>query len=39
VTRTEFYDDTRDEDLDRIRMAVFVARHLDLLCTGYRREE
>jgi len=36
---TEFYDDTRDEDLDRVRMAVFVARHLGRGKSGWRRLE
>jgi len=33
----ELYADTRDEDLDRVTMAVFVARHLGRGKSGFRR--
>jgi HD-GYP domain-containing protein (c-di-GMP phosphodiesterase class II) len=33
----ELYADTRDEDLDRVTMAVFVARHLGRGGPGFRR--
>jgi hypothetical protein len=31
------YADTRDEDLDRVTMAVFVGRHLGRGQSGFRR--
>jgi HD-GYP domain-containing protein (c-di-GMP phosphodiesterase class II) len=34
---TELYADTRDEDLDRVTMAIFVARHLGRGKSGFRR--
>jgi HD-GYP domain-containing protein (c-di-GMP phosphodiesterase class II) len=34
---TEFYADTRDGDLDRAALAVFVARHLGRGTSGFRR--